>query len=132
MFRLIKQVFITLLSFSESLTTKCVSLNNEPCMVRLTFIDLNSVELNFYRFVISLDKCNGNCDVVDDLPTKIKSNQKWNNETCQCESKKCCTRKKDYSWNPITCICENRRYLKSIIGDLVTVCDEIISVKYNM
>ena len=29
MFSLIKQVFITLLGFSESLATKCVSLNDE-------------------------------------------------------------------------------------------------------
>ena len=32
MFWLIKQVFIVLLSFSESLATKCMSLNIEPCM----------------------------------------------------------------------------------------------------
>ena len=57
MFRLIKQVFIALLSFSGSLTTKCVSLNNEPCMIRPTLIDLNPVELNYYPFLISLDKC---------------------------------------------------------------------------
>ena len=38
MFRL-----IVLLSFSESLATKCVSLNNEPCMARPTLIDLNPV-----------------------------------------------------------------------------------------
>ena len=53
MFSLIKQVFIVLLSFSESLAriakvferTKCLYLNDEPCMVRLTFIDLNPLEL---------------------------------------------------------------------------------------
>ena len=36
--------------------------------------------------------------------------------------------KKDYSWNPSTCICENSRNLKSIDGDLVIVCDEIMNV----
>ena len=41
MFSLIKQVFIVLLSFSEHLTTKCVSLNDEPCMIKPTVIDLN-------------------------------------------------------------------------------------------
>ena len=30
MFSLIKQAFIALLNFSESLATKCMSLNNEP------------------------------------------------------------------------------------------------------
>ena len=39
-----------------------------------------------------------------------------------------CICKKDYSWNPITCVCENRRYLQSIVDDLVIVCNEIISV----
>ena len=49
MFSLIKQVFIVLLSFSSSLArlakirTKCLSLNDEPCMVRHTLIDLNPV-----------------------------------------------------------------------------------------
>ena len=28
------------------------------------------------------------------------SNQKWNNETCQCEYKNYGTCKKNYSWNP--------------------------------
>ena len=33
MFSVIKQVFIVLLSFSESLATKGLFLNDEPCMV---------------------------------------------------------------------------------------------------
>ena len=32
MFRFMKQVFIALLSFSESLATKCIALNKEPCL----------------------------------------------------------------------------------------------------
>ena len=63
--------FIVLLSFRKSLAAKCMSLNNEPCMARPTLIDLNPTELNYYPFVISLDKCNEMCDVVDDLSTKI-------------------------------------------------------------
>ena len=34
-------------------------------------INLNAVELNYYPFIISLDKCNGYCNAVDDLSTKI-------------------------------------------------------------
>ena len=45
MFNFMKQVFIVLLSFSSSLATKCLSFNDEPCMVRATFIDLNPAEL---------------------------------------------------------------------------------------
>ena len=46
MFKFIKQVFIVLLSFSGSLATNCVSLNNQLCTTRPTFIDLNPVEYN--------------------------------------------------------------------------------------
>ena len=58
MFNLIKQVFILLMSFSESLPrgrTKCLFLNDEPCMVRLTLIDFNPFELKYHPFMISLD-----------------------------------------------------------------------------
>ena len=40
-------------------------------MIRPTPIDLNPVELNYLSFMISLDKCNGSCNAVDDLSTKI-------------------------------------------------------------
>ena len=67
MLRLIKQVFIALLTFSRSLETKFVSLENEPCMIRDTFIDLNHVGFNYCPFMISLDKCNKRCSVVSNL-----------------------------------------------------------------
>ena len=40
MFSLIKQVFTVLLIFNETLATRCVSLNNEPCMIRPTLLIL--------------------------------------------------------------------------------------------
>ena len=64
MFSLIKQLFIVLLSFCESLATKFVSLNGEPCVVRPILIDLNPVELKYYPFRINLDKCTGRCNVL--------------------------------------------------------------------
>ena len=66
MFSLIKQVFIVLLGFSISLArdqTKCLLLNDEPGMVRPTLIDMNPVELKYYPFMISLNKCTGSCSV---------------------------------------------------------------------
>ena len=48
-----------------------MSLNNEPCMIRPTLIDLNAIELNYFPFMISLDKCKGSWNAVDDLSTKI-------------------------------------------------------------
>ena len=104
-----------------------------------SLIDLIPVELNYYALTVSLDKCNGSCNVTDDLSTKIwipsetkdvnlkvftmitrinktktlakhtlydckcefdcttcNSNQKWNNEICQCKSKTYRMWKKDY------------------------------------
>ena len=58
-FTLIKQVFVVLLSVSSSLAAKCVSLNDEPCMIRPTLIDLNPADLKYYPFMISLDKRSG-------------------------------------------------------------------------
>ena len=55
-------LFIVLLNFSESLArdqTKCLFLNDEPCMVRPTLFDMNPVELKYYPFTISLNKCTG-------------------------------------------------------------------------
>ena len=60
MFSLIKQVFIVLSTFSESLArnrTKCLFLNDDLCMVRHTLIEMNPVELKYYPFMISLNKC---------------------------------------------------------------------------
>ena len=59
-----KLVFIVSLNFNEYLATKCMSLNDEPCMTRPTPIDLNPIKLKYYRSMISLDKCYGSCDVL--------------------------------------------------------------------
>ena len=56
-------LFIVLLSFSESLTLKCMFLNDEPRMVRLTLIDISLAELKHYPFMISLNKCTGSFGV---------------------------------------------------------------------
>ena len=39
-------------------------LNDEPCMVRPTLVDMNSVELKYYPFMITLNKCTGSCSVL--------------------------------------------------------------------
>ena len=65
---MIKMVFRFIVS-SSSLArvaelTKCLFLNGEPCMVRPTIIDMNPVELKYYPFMISLNKCSGSCNVI--------------------------------------------------------------------
>ena len=34
---------------------------------------------------------------------------------------------KNCIWNPAACSCENGKYVGSIIGDSVVICDQIIS-----
>ena len=70
MFRLIKEIFTALLNFIRSLPTKGVSLNNEPC-ISPTLIDSNSVEVKCCPFVISLNKCIGSCNSINDLFKKL-------------------------------------------------------------
>ena len=53
---LLNKVFVALLRLSSSTDTKCMSLSNEPCIARSFLIDLNPIELNYYAFIISLDK----------------------------------------------------------------------------
>ena len=79
MFKFIKQAFIVLLNFSGSLgrgarvseSTKCISLNNESCEARVTPIDLDLKELHYYPIMVSLNRCNGNCNTLDDLSSRI-------------------------------------------------------------
>ena len=56
---------------------------------------------------------------------KCNSDQWWNNNTCQCESKKHHACEKDYMWNPTTCSCENGKFLASIMDDSAITCDNI-------
>ena len=67
MFSLIKQVLIVSLSLSESLAhnqRKRLFLNDGPCMVRPTLIDMNLVQLKYYPLIISLIKCTGSFNVL--------------------------------------------------------------------
>ena len=64
MFSIHKQVFIVFLSFSGSLTRKCVSLNDKQCTVISKFINLNPFETEYYQSMVGLDKCSGSCNVL--------------------------------------------------------------------
>ena len=71
MFRFMNQALVTIFGFSRYLTTKCIFLNDESYMTRLTLNDLNPIVPNYYPFMIDLSRCRGNCNAVDDLSTKI-------------------------------------------------------------
>ena len=64
-----------LLSFSGSLATKFISLNNQQYMTRTALIDLNPNEnnqrLHLNPFIVSLYRFNGRCNLPDDLSSKV-------------------------------------------------------------
>ena len=83
MFAFIKQTNIVLvlvmLDVGGSLATKSsISINNQPCMTRPAFEDLNADKLHYYSFNTSLDICDGSCNADEDscgiicLPNKIE------------------------------------------------------------
>ena len=51
--------------------TKCISLNNQPCISRLTLTNLNLDEysqgLCYYILLAKIYKCNGSCNTLDNI-----------------------------------------------------------------
>ena len=88
---LIKLAFVALLRFSRSLAcvakvfdgAKCASLNNQPCLIIPTLIDLDPDEYNqrlcHYPFTIKLNRCNGSCNAPRIFRVKLcfKQNRKF-------------------------------------------------------
>ena len=132
MFKFIKQIFISALMFFSNLSSanslECVSMKNKKCKVRPEIVGINSNNPIFYPFSIKVNKCNGNCnnindpdakicvpDTVKDLNVKVFSlitltsetrHIKWH-ETCMCIcrlDKIICNVKQ--RWNEDKCRCE--------------------------
>ena len=125
-------VFIVLLSFSSSLIqnrTKCLFLNDEPCMVRPNLFDLNPVELTYYPFIISLNKYIGSYnglspEICVPKETKDRNVKAFNMITnrnkaiamtehisCDCKCKFNSTAcNSNQKWNDKTCQCECKNY----------------------
>ena len=131
MLKLIKQVFILLLSFSEFLAKKCLFINDEQFMVRPNIIDMNPVELKYYQFMISLDKYAGSWNVLSPKNCLAKETKSINvkafdmlttkneaktmkkhiscNHKCKFNSATCNSNQK---WNNKMCQCECKNYHK--------------------
>ena len=77
MFRLIKKIFVGLLSglVNGSNHIKCVSLSNQKCMIQRTLINLHpneySQEFYCYLFSVKLDRCVGSYNTLNDLSNKV-------------------------------------------------------------
>ena len=95
------------------------------CIVRLTLIYLNTVELKYYPFMISLDKCSGNCNILslkisvpkesedetvkafNMLANKNEAKTMTNYISCGCKCKlNSAPCNSDQKWNIKTCQCE--------------------------
>ena len=45
---------------------KLLPLNNQPCKSELTIFNKNSIKTIFYWFTVSVKKCGGSCDTIED------------------------------------------------------------------
>ena len=64
-------MFIGLLSFSGSLLTKFMSLNNEQCEARPALTDLDPAEFNYYLLMIWSGKFNQICNILTSISGRI-------------------------------------------------------------
>ena len=75
MFKFVKQIAISAMMIFNSLLSvsslKCVSMKNQECKVRPETVNINSNNPMFYPFSIKENKCNGNCNNINDLYARI-------------------------------------------------------------
>ena len=83
MYRFIKQIFVSTVMFFSSISCvnslECVSMNNQECKVRPEIVSINSNNPIFYPFSIKINKCDGDCNNINDpyakkcVPDIVKS-----------------------------------------------------------
>ena len=70
MFILIKKIFyissLCLSSLVSATPLSCILLKNQECKVRPKIADINSNNPIFYSFSIKINKCNGNCNNINE------------------------------------------------------------------
>ena len=63
-----RSLFLSSLVITTSLSTtllNCISMKNQNCKVRPEIINVNSTNPIFYTFSIKINKCNGNCNNIN-------------------------------------------------------------------
>ena len=73
----IKKVFFVAMTFFSfnplNLNSlEFVSINNSECKIRTKIIDINNNEPTFYPFSISVNKCSGSCNNINDPYAKLR------------------------------------------------------------
>ena len=143
MFRFIKQIFVSALMYfgnlSNVISLECVSMKNQECKARPEIVDINSNNRVFYPFSNKVNKCNDNCnnindpyaricvpDTVKDLNVKVFNLMTLSNETrhIKCyESCKCVCRldkiicNSKQRWNEDKCRCECKELIEKDVCD---------------
>ena len=143
MFRFIKQILISAMMLFNSLLSvnslECISIKNEECKVRPEIVDINSNNPIFYPFSIKVNKCNDNCnnindpyariyvlDTANDLNVKVFNLMTLTNETrhikwhesckCICRLDKIICNSKQ-RWNKDKCRCECKELIDKGVCD---------------
>ena len=74
-FGFIKQIFMSALMYFANLSSvnslECISLKNQECRVRPEIVNINSNKPIFHPFSIRVNKCNSNCNNINDPYAKI-------------------------------------------------------------
>ena len=74
----------TIESVCESLVSnskgpiKCLTLNDRPCPARATLVNINSNKILFCPFTVSVNKCGGSCNDIDDPYARVCVQNKVN------------------------------------------------------
>ena len=139
-------LFIVLLSVSKSLATKCLILDDKPYMIRPTIIDMNHVEVKYYPFMISLNKCTETCVSNICIPKETNDiNVKTFNMITNKDEAKAMTKHISYvckyrfksttcnsSQKPNNKTCNVNVKIIMNANNSVTECDEVIIVMNNI
>ena len=76
MFEFIKKVFSTTIMFFSWSVLKlnpleCVTMDNQECKIRTKIIFINGNKLLFYPCSITVNKCSGSCNSINDPYAKL-------------------------------------------------------------
>ena len=76
MFGFIEKYSFTAITFFSCNTVnvnslECFSINNEECKIRSEKINVNTNESMFYPYGITINKCKGSCNTINDPYAKL-------------------------------------------------------------
>ena len=72
-FCFVKKVAVLGLTILSNITNalECISMKNKKCKVRPEIININSNNPIFYPFSVKINRCNGNCNNINDPYARI-------------------------------------------------------------